>query len=124
MSYITSADVVTFNENQMPEGVVDALFDRSPLVKNLYAKSTVGEYFKYVQQTVASSGGFRVVNAGLAQTAPTMGQVRINLGVLDASWMVDAGAMLGAKDPEFLTSQYTMAALRQANCVLEGSIFT
>lgn len=121
-SYLTSANVATFNKTDMDILVSDVL-DDAPFLSVLAAMPVRGNTFSYTRLTANPSVGFRAVNDGIETTKSTYEKVTIDLGVLDASWAMDvAAAQVDERGVEHILAIEAMNHLRQAMVEVEEQI--
>lgn len=121
-SYLTSANVATFNKTDMDILVRDVL-DDAPFLSVLAAMPVRGNTFSYTRLTANPSVGFRAVNDGIETTKSTYEKVTIDLGVLDASWAMDvAAAQVDERGVEHILAIEAMNHLRQAMVEVEEQI--
>lgn len=122
-SYLTSANVVTFNKVDMDMMVSDVL-DDAPLVRALAARTVRSNTFVYNKKTANPAVGFRAVNDGIETTKGTYVQVTSTLAVLDASFAVDiAAAQVDERGVDHLMGVEALAHMSQAMAEIEEQIF-
>lgn len=121
-TYLTTANVATFNKTDMDLLVSDVL-DDAPLLRVLAARTVKGYTFVYNKQTANPAVGFRAVNNGLENKVATRAQVTATLAVLDASFAVDiAAAQADERGAQHLMAEEAMSHLRQAMKEVEEQI--
>lgn len=122
-SYLTSANVVTFNKLDMDLMLSDVL-DQAPLLAVLAARSVRSNTFVYTKKTANPSVGFRDINDGVENTKGTYTQVTNTLKFLDASFAVDeAAALVDERGVDHIMGIEAMAHLSQAMAEIEEQIF-
>lgn len=122
-SYLTSANVVTFNKVDMDMMVSDVL-DDAPLLRVLAARTVRSNTFVYNKKTANPAVGFRAVNDGIETTKGTYVQVTNTLAVLDASFAVDiAAAQVDERGVDHIMGVEALAHMSQAMAEVEEQIF-
>jgi hypothetical protein len=121
-TYLTSANVATFNKTDMDLLINDVL-DAAPLLSRMAARTVKGYTFIYNRQSANPAVGFRAVNDGIETTVATRAQVTATLAVLDASFAVDiAAAQCDERGAAHLMAEEAMSHLRQAMREVEEQI--
>lgn len=121
-TYLTTADVATFNKVDMDLLVSDVL-DGAPLLDRLAARTCRSNVFYYTRKTANPVVGFRAVNDGVETKDATYEKVTVTLGVLDASFAVDvAAAMTDERGAQHIMAEEALAHLRQAMREVEEQI--
>tara|TARA_R100001129_G_scaffold156061_2_gene119198 strand:- start:1258 stop:2178 length:921 start_codon:yes stop_codon:yes gene_type:complete len=95
-AYMSSADIVNFNESDISINISDVLQD-APMLAALSAFSVDGTVLKYMKKTASAATGFRAANDGRENTTGTYSQVTVNLSIADASFTVDQAIADGYK---------------------------
>lgn len=121
-SYLTTANVATFNDTDM-ELVVDDILNRAPFLRAAAARAVRGNSFVYTRQTSAPAVGFRAANDGVENVKTTYEKVTVDLGILDASFAVDvAVAQSDERGWQHIMGVEAMNHLRQAMFEVEQQI--
>ena len=113
-AYMSSADIVNFNESDLSINISDVLQD-APMLAALSAFSVDGTVLKYMKKTASAATGFRAANDGRENTTGTYTQVTCSLAIADASFTVDQAIADGFRDGRAallgLQAAYHMASL-------------
>lgn len=118
------AGILEISDNNNYDIQVSNLFDDAPAMRALAAvTSTQGTQHQYMRTTVAAGSAFRSINGGLDNASFTTEQVTVTLKLLDATVMVDKGAIAAAGNPGRLIEQHTYEALRAAFYQAEKQFF-
>lgn len=121
-SYLTTANVATFNKVDMDLLISDVL-DEAPLLQVAAARPVMSNVFYYTRKTANPSVGFRAVNDGVENTKMTTEKVTVNLGFLDAGFCVDvAAAKTDERGLDHIMAIEAQAHLRQAMREVEEQI--
>ena len=96
-AYMSSADIVNFNESDLSINISDVLQD-APMLAALSAFSVDGTVLKYMKKTASAATGFRAANDGRENTTGTYTQVTCSLAIADASFTVDQAIADGFRD--------------------------
>lgn len=121
-TYLTTADVATFNKTDMDLLVSDVL-DEAPLLAALAARTVSGNSFVYTKSTANPAVGFRAANDGIETKDATYSKITVSLGILDASFAVDvAVAQSDERGFEHIMGIEATAHLRQAMREVEEQI--
>jgi len=89
-AYLTLADLVVINDQNLADIDVSDLLDDAPLLRTLAADTASnGTSHKYTKETAAPVVGFRDVNNGRENTKSTDTLVTVTLEILDASFACD-----------------------------------
>lgn len=122
-SYLTSANVVTFNKVDMDLNLSDVL-DDAPLVRVLAARTCRSNTFVYTKKTANPAVGFRDINDGVENTKGTYTQVTNTLKFLDASFAVDeAAALVDERGVDHIMGIEAISHMAQAMAEIEEQIF-
>ena len=118
----TLAGLINFNDANVDGIEVSDLLQDTPLLARLYAKAASnGTLHKYLKETVASSAAFRAVNAGLTKTFSQDELITDTLKLLDASFDIDKGLLIGAITENILAKELARS-VRAAFVGLEKQI--
>lgn len=121
-TYLTTANVATFNKTDMDLLVSDVL-DEAPLLSMLAARTVRGNTFLYTKKTANPAVGFRDANDGIEGKVATYEKITCTLGILDASFAVDvAVAQSDERGWQHIMAEEAIAHLRQAMREVEEQI--
>lgn len=122
-SYLTSANVVTFNKVDMDLTLSDVL-DDAPLLRVLAARTCRSNTFVYTKKTANPAVGFRDINDGVENAKGTYSQVTNTLKFLDASFAVDeAAALVDERGVDHIMGIEAISHMAQAMAEIEEQIF-
>ena len=123
-AYMTTADVLKFNDTDMDLVVSDVL-NNSPLLAagGLAAVTAKGIDFKYTREDAAPGIAFRSPNVGIENQTGTLSQVSVDLKYLDASTFLDvAVAKANDKGAEFAVAENALRHMRAAMFGVESQV--
>jgi len=116
--------ILELSDNNNFDINVSNLLDSSPAIRALASvMSTQGTVHKYMRTTVAAGSAFRSIGGGLDNASFTTEQVTDTLKLLDATVMVDKGAIAAASNPGLLVQRHVEEALRAAFFQAEKQFF-
>ena len=124
-AYMSTSDVVKFNDADLDIGIVSDVLNDAPLLGALAARSIPGYTYKYLKQTALPSTGFRSENDGRENTKGTYSNVTVTCAILDASFQVDvATAEADERGPSAMLAQQAVDHLQSAMFHAESEIIT
>jgi hypothetical protein len=123
-SFLTLANLVLINDQNLADVEITDLLDDAPLIAALAADTASnGTNHKYVKATGAPTVGVREVNTGRENSKSTDTLVEISLKLLDASFAVDQGlARPYKKGPEAYIQRELRRHLKAAFAAAEGQL--
>ncbi len=124
-AYMSSSDVVKFNDADLDIGIVSDVLNDAPVLAALAARSIPGYTYKYLKKTANPATGFRSENDGRENTKGTFANVTVTCAILDASFQVDvATAEADERGPSAMLAQQAVDHLQSAMFHAESEIIT
>lgn len=121
--YMTTAEVAKFNDSDLDIGIINDLLDDAPLLRVLAARSINGVTYDYLKKTGAPSVGFRAANDGRENDKTDHTKVTVNLGILDASFLMDfAVAQADERGSSAMLAYEAVSHLRAAFAAAEDQL--
>jgi len=124
-AYMTTSDVVKFNDADLDIGIVSDVLNDSPVLAAMAARSIPGYTYKYLKKTANPSVGFRDENDGRENTKATYSNVTVTCAILDASFQVDvATAEADERGASAMLAQQAVDHLQSAMFHAETEVIT